>query len=149
MFWGSLNFHLAAQTTEREANLICVKLPRDLERRPEEQGVPQPAIHALPTAPGHAPVSLAPSRPPLTLARVRHQAPGPSHFCHAALASYDPLPIPALTLGGLRRRRRRQAAVSLASLAPFPRQSPVSPRNQAGGREREAGRWRVEAGRKG
>lgn len=81
VFGGSLNFHLATQTTEREANLICAKLPREaLERRQEKQGVPQPAIHALPTAPGHAPVNLAPSRPPLTLARVRHQAPGALPF---------------------------------------------------------------------
>lgn len=48
VFGGSLNFHLATQTTEREANLICAKLPREaLERRQEKQGVPQPAIHAL------------------------------------------------------------------------------------------------------
>ena len=81
MFGGTLNFHLAAQPTEREANLICAKLPREaLERRQEELGVPRAAIHALPTAPGHAPVNLAPSRPPLTLERVRHQAPGALPF---------------------------------------------------------------------
>ena len=144
VFGGSLNFHLATQTTEREANLInlCQAAKRSFGKETRKAGRPPTRYPRPPdrtgTRPGQPrPLTAAPHSSP----RSPPSTGGPPISATRPSLPYDPLPITALTLGGC--AAAAAAAKPTSNSLPSPPSQAKAPchpaAKQAAGRGRRGG----------